>query len=365
MADDSEQDQSQKTEEPTQKKLEDAHKRGDVAKSQEVNSWFVMAGITLMVAVFVQGMAGNLGHSLSGFLANAHAIHLDSGSIQGLWMKAGMTIAAAILLPLVFLAIVAAAGNLVQHRMVWSVDPIKPKTSKISPMSGMKRLFSKESLVNFAKGLAKLTLVAAVMAAIMWPNRDQLDTMITRDPSTLLPLVRDYALQMLVGLLAIVTVIAGLDLLYQRHRWMQKQRMTLKEVKDEFKQTEGDPTVRAKIRQVRMERGRQRMIARIPEATVVVTNPTHYSVALKYEPGMNAPICLGKGVDEVALRIREVAKEAEVPVIRNPPLARALYATVDIDEEIPEEHYRAAAEVIGFVMRNRGKGSWKASKKPR
>ena len=157
-----------------------------------------------------------------------------------------------------------------------------------------------------------------------------------------------------------MTVVAGADFLYQRNKWFKKQRMSLREVKEEYKQTEGDPQIKGKIRQLRMERSRKRMMAAVPQATVVVTNPTHYAVALKYEDGMGAPQCLAKGMDAVALKIREVAKENDIPIVENPPLARALYATVDIDQLVPEDHYKAVAEVIGFVYRMRKKASWRA-----
>ena len=148
-----------------------------------------------------------------------------------------------------------------------------------------------------------------------------------------------------------MTVLAAADYLYQRHRWHEKQKMSLKEIKEEFKQQEGDPHVKSKLRQIRLERSRKRMMAAVPQASVVLTNPTHYSVALKYEMGMGAPICVAKGVDQTAMRIREIAREHDVPIIQNPPLTRALYATVDIDGEVPEEHYKAVAEVIGYIMK--------------
>ena len=154
--------------------------------------------------------------------------------------------------------------------------------------------------------------------------------------------------------------VAGLDYLFQRHRWMARQRMTKQELKEEYKQQEGNPEIKAKIRQIRQARSRKRMMAAVPSATVVVTNPTHYAVALKYDESTAAPICVAKGVDEIALKIREVAKGADVPVIENPPLARVLYASVDLDKQIPEEHYRAVAEVIGYVMRlKQGRKGWR------
>jgi len=179
--------------------------------------------------------------------------------------------------------------------------------------------------------------------------------MVSIDVSALLPIVYAMALKLLAAVVAVLALVAALDYLYQYHTWFNKQKMSLREIKDEFKQSDGDPQVKAKIRQLRQEKSRKRMMAAVPEASVVITNPTHYAVALKYEPGMNAPLCLAKGVDAIALKIREVAGEHRVPIVENPPLARALHATVDIDEEIPVEHYQAVAEVIGYVLRLKGR----------
>lgn len=358
MAEDT--DQSEKTEDPTAKKLEDAHKRGDVAKSQEVNTWFSLLGATLIVALFSPSMATSLFSGLGGILEHAHEIPLDGGGLRDLWYSSGIIILTAIGLPFLFMMILAIAGNLVQHRMVFTAESLKPKVSKISPMAGAKRLFSKDSLVNFGKGLAKIAIVGGLMVLVLWPERDRLDTMITRDIVTILPETQELSLQLLGAVLAVMTIIAGLDLFYQRHKWFEKQKMTVQEIKDEYKQTEGDPMVKGKIRQIRMERSRKRMMAAVPDATVVVTNPTHYAVALKYENGMPAPLCVAKGTDATALKIREIATEHEIPIIENPPLARSLYAQVDIDTEIPEEHYRAVAEVIGYVMRMRKRPRWQA-----
>ena len=360
MADET--DQSEKTEEPTQKRLDDAIKRGDVVKSQEVNSWFGIAGATLVIAMLAPSAANTLARSLKGYIEHAGTLSADAGGLRELWYQTGAALVFALGLPLLFLALMAAASNLLQHGLLWTTEPLTPKLSKISPASGFKRLFSKESLVNFVKGLIKLTIVAVLMAMVLWPDRDRLDTLVTMDVSMHLAVLRELSLKLLGAVLAVMTVVAGLDYLWQRHRWHEKLKMTLREVRDEHKQSEGDPAVKGKIRQIRMERSRRRMMANVPEATVVITNPTHYAVALKYDRDMPAPLCVAKGADDIALKIREIAKGADVPIIENPPLARSLYATVDLDQEIPEAHYRAVAEIIGYVMRQKTKRRWSASR---
>jgi len=348
-------DDTEKTEEPTQKRLDDAHKKGDVPKSQEVNTWFVIVGATLIVLLFVNDMARSLTAVFRSYLERPHAMLTDGDSLRGVMFEMGTLVLGAMALPFLVLVGFAVAGNLVQHRPVLSTEQIKPKLSKVSLLSGWKRLFSSTSLVNFAKGIAKLSVVSTVMFLIVWPQRDRLEQMVTVDVGMILMVARELTLQILVGVIAILTIVAGLDLLYQRYQWHQKQRMSMKEVRDEHKQMEGDPTVKAKLRQVRIERGRKRMMANVPDATVVVTNPTHYAVALKYEQGMPAPVCVAKGIDAIALTIRKIAKDAHVPVIENPPLARSLHAAVEIDEPIPEEHYKAVAQLITYVMQLSGR----------
>ena len=348
-------DQSEKTEEPTQKRLEDAHKKGDVPKSQEVNTWFVIVGATLIILIFADGMAKDLMRTFGGFLSLAHQIRSDGESLRLMWSETGGMVLSALAVPFLLLMLFAIAGNLVQHRPILSGEQLKPKLSKISLISGWKRLFSLTSLVNFAKGIAKFVVVAVIMFFIAWPERDRLELLITADVGSLLMTVKELAIKMLGGVVAILTVIAGLDFLYQRHKWQQKQKMSMKEIRDEHKQMEGDPTVKAKLRQVRIERGRKRMMANVPDATVVITNPTHFAVALKYEMGMTAPICVAKGIDNLALKIRQVAEEHDIPIVENPPLARGLHDTVEIDDEIPEQHYKAVAQVVSYVMKLRSR----------
>lgn len=351
----------EKTEEPSSRKLEEAHKKGDVAKSQEVNSWFLMLGATLVFILFAGNMAAGIALSLQEVLAHAHSIPVDGAGLAHLTLHLGLGVLAALGVPLLLLILPGLGGNLIQHRPVLSAEQLKPKFSKISPLAGAKRLLSMTTAVNFAKSLAKLVIVSGVMVAVLWPARDQLDAIVSLDPAELLSLTQTMAVKLLGAVLAVLTVVAALDYAYQRHSWWQKQRMTAKELRDEYKQMEGDPLVRAKLRQVRIERGRKRMMANVPRSSVVITNPTHYAVALQYEAGMNAPICLAKGADAVTLKIRELAAQHNIPIVENPPLARALHASVENDEEIAPEHYKAVAEVIGFVMRLKGRRGWQAN----
>jgi flagellar biosynthetic protein FlhB len=344
---------SEKTEAPTQKRLDEALQRGDVVKSQEVNTWFVMAGATLVLMVFSGSMSSNLVTTLRGLIANSSIIRMDGPALPGLFQKLGLELISAIAIPFLLLALAALCGNLIQHRLVWSYEPIMPKLSKISPMAGLQRMFSKQALANFGKGLVKLAVVGTVLTILMWPERERMDALVGMDPAALLLFIREVALKLMGSVCAMLAIVAGADYLFQYQQWYEKQKMSLQEIKEEYKQTEGNPAVKGKLKQLRLSKARKRMMAAVPKASVVITNPTHYAVALQYERGMEAPICVAKGMDALALKIREIAAEHSVPVVENPPLARALHATVEIDEAIPAEHYKAVAEVIGYVMKLR------------
>ena len=346
-------DDSEKTEDPTHKRLEEALKRGDVVKSQEVNTWIVIAGAALVLVAFSGGASTSLTATMRGLIANSYDIRVDAPALPNLFQKIGIELLAALAIPFLLLMLAALAGNLIQHRLVWSYDALTPKLAKISPAAGLRRLFSAQALVNFAKGIAKLVVVGAVLTALMWPERARIVALAREDPAAILPLSRSLALKLVGAVVAMLAVVAAADYLFQYRRWYERQKMSLRELKEEFKQTEGDPTIKGKMKQVRATRMRKRMIASVPKATVVITNPTHYAVALQYERGMEAPVCVAKGVDALARKIREVAEEHSVPLVENPPLARALHAAVEVDQAIPPEHYKAVAEVIGYVMRLR------------
>jgi flagellar biosynthetic protein FlhB len=348
MAD--ENDAAEKTEDPTQKRLDDAHDRGDVAKSQEVNTWFMIAGATLVLSTFSGSIGGGILMPLRNVVANSWMIHADGPGLLALTQSLGMALIAALGVPLLLLMIAAIAGNLMQHRLVWSGESLKPKLSKISPLAGAKRIFGKQAAANFAKGIFKVAALGAVMTAILWPERYRLDAMIRFDPAVILGTTVTLTLQLMGAVVAMLALVAIADYFFQYRQWFERQKMSLREMKEEFKQSEGDPHIKGRIRQLRHARMKKRMMAAVPKASVIITNPTHYAVALSYERGMSAPICVAKGVDNIALKIREVAKAHDIPIVENVALARALHATVEIDDEIPVEHYHAVAEIIGYVM---------------
>jgi flagellar biosynthetic protein FlhB len=344
-------DDTERSEDPTQKRLDEALERGDVVKSQEVNTWFIISAAALILMSFSGSMGTGLSATMRGLVANSYAIRVDGPGFINVVSKIGLEMIGAIGMPLLVLFIAAAAGNLIQHRLVWSTEALSPKFSKVSPVAGLGRLFSKQGLANFVKGLIKIGLIGSIMSALLWPQRDRLEGLVTVDVAAILPIVQSLSLDMLGAVVAVLALIAVADYLFQYRQWYERQKMSLHDIKQEYKQSEGDPLVKGKIRQLRMARSKKRMMAAVPTASVVITNPTHFAIALQYERGMNAPICVAKGVDAMARKIREVAAKHGIPIVENPPLARALHATIEIDQEVPAEHYKAVAEVIGYVMK--------------
>jgi len=216
-------------------------------------------------------------------------------------------------------------------------------------------MFSTRAVVEFVKGILKLFIVSIVSVAFILPFYTDITLLPSIEFILTLERMNLVIIWFLAGSVAVMAVIAAFDYMYQKYAFIQQMKMSKHEIKEEHKQSEGDPHVKARIRQLRNERARARMMQNVPDADVVVTNPTHYAVALNYKiEQMQAPILVAKGVDHIAFKIREVAEENDVPIVENPPLARALFAAVEIDEEIPMEHYQAVAEVIGYVMRLKG-----------
>lgn len=347
-------DDSSKTEEPTGKRLGEAREKGQVGKSREVDHWLMLLAITLVIFIFGPKMGGDLKEALVIYIAQANQIPLDTRALQQLFLHLA-TRTAFMLAPAVALLAVAGIGSsFLQHGFLFAPQLLMPQWSRLAFGNGLKRIFSWSALVEFAKGALKLTILGGFCYWLLRGDFEQLEKYIFLDPMQIMASIERLALKLLAGLLCMLAFIATLDFMYQRFSLMRSLRMTKEEVREEFKQSEGDPMVKGRLRQLRVERARRRMMQAVPKADVVVTNPTHYAIALKYDAAtMTAPKLVAKGVELVAKRIRDLAVEHNVPIVENPPLARALYAKVEIDQEIPPEHYKPVAEIIGYVMRLR------------
>jgi flagellar biosynthetic protein FlhB len=349
MAEDT--DNDSKTEEATGRRLEEARKQGDVVKSPELAQ---AAGIMGAFAVLV-GMGGplalDLANKLTPFLAHPDSIALDGTGGVGVARYAIMAALPAMAAVMGTALICGIAGNVLQTGFLFVPSKLAPDLSRLDLMKGLQRLFGLDGFIQFLRAAAKVLLTGTIAFWVLWPHAREFGMLATLDPMAILPFAMQMAKSLFLAVMIFTAGIAAIDYIWQRQRFAQKMRMTKEEVKEDYKQTEGDPHVKAKQRQIRIERSRRRMMQAVPDATVVVMNPTHYAVALRYKAGETpAPECVAKGIDSLALKIREVAEAAGVPVIEDPPLARALFATVEVDQTIPQQHYEAVAKIIGFIL---------------
>jgi|TARA_R100000049_G_C1954064_1_gene105075 flagellar biosynthetic protein FlhB len=347
----SQSDSGEKTHDPTDKKLDDARKKGEVASAPEMRH----ASMFVAAIVVMGGMgAWSVSRMLTVFVSLwGGADELD---VRG----SGQTFAA-MLMGQVGLALGPLLGMLLffalltlflQGRPTLALSRLKIKWSKVNPGSGLKRMFGKQGLVEFAKTLAKFGLVAGVALIVVWPHARGIETLVGAPSHAVGKVAADLVFRMVKAAAIMVAALAAADFVYQRRAFLKKMRMSLQEIKDEYKDAEGDPLIKAKVRAIGMERAKRRMMTKVPEASVIIVNPTHYAVALQYDHGaMAAPVVVAKGVDAVALKIREIAKDNGIPIIEKPPLARALHASAKLDQPIPAEHYLAVAEIISYVMK--------------
>lgn len=355
MADDAP-DKDQRTEAPSGKKLARARQQGQVVQSREINTWFMLLAATGVLMVGATPIAQTIAKALAVFVTPANFIGTDGDVHWELLSDSLARVGVALAVPMLVAVVAAIAGTVVQIGLLFATEKFKFDITRLSPLAGLQRLFSWRSLVELPKNIAKIGVVALVAWWVAMPSVAQLKRMAAQSFEHLPFELYHLTLRLMFGVLAVVTILAFADYAYQRFSFMRSMRMTKQEVKEEFKQAEGDPKIKARLRQIRNERARKRMMAAVPKASVVITNPTHYAVALQYELGeAGAPKVVAKGVDLLAQRIRELAQEHDVPVVENPPLARALYASVEIDREIPPEHYKAVAEIISYVFRLKGK----------
>lgn len=348
-------DRSSQTQEPTPKKLKDARKKGDLPTSRETGNMMVVLSLSILAGIVLPYTTAQLAGTLAGTLSSsglylvgtneaglAQLSQIVSEFAQGLWQFLGPVFGV--------LLIAAICGVLIQGETVIAFERIKPKLSKISPAQGIKRLFSKNTLVEFLKNMTKVIVVGTIAISMTYAAVSKMWQGFGFYPEGLPSLIAGLAQNLLLAVSLFLVPIAIVDMLWQRYNWKQKQMMTVKEVRDEFKNSEGDPLIKGKRAAIRRERAQLRLVHVIPKASVVITNPTHYAVALKYDRAVDvAPICVAKGADAMALRIRHLAHDSQVPLIENRVLARTLYASADIDAVVPIEHWKAVAEIIGFV----------------
>lgn len=350
MAEDT--DDDQKTEEPTSKRLEEARERGQLPISRDAAIFVSLLAALIVISYLSQPMAVKTVTSLRIFFEHPHEISLEGHGIQTAMFEVAANIGLATVLIFSLLVAASVLGTMIQTGFFVEPSMIKLKFESLSPMEGIKRIFSMNALAELVKNFFKLVVVGGVAFLMFVPLVNRVSNFAGYDLVHTIGLIHSEAVHLIIVLLLVVFVIAVADLLYQRFEYFKQLRMTKSEVKDEYKQLEGDPLIKSRLRQIRIEKTRKRMMANVPKADVVITNPTHYAIALQYDSAkMRAPVVVAKGVDFIAKKIRALAEEHKVPMISNPPLARALYDTVNVDEPIKTEHYRAVAEIISYVYK--------------
>lgn len=347
---------SDKTEEPTPKKKKDARKQGNIAKSAEVNK--AMTFIAILVVIYM--MSGSIISELQGFIVNIlsgdFSMTMNDNTIKILMFKVMMSFMKIVLPISLIIMVFGILGSLIQTGLFFSMESLKPKFSKLNPLTGLKNMFSMKAIVNLIKSMVVICIMIYLGYSFMSKNFEG----IIKSGDIYLPYMFNIVLDLIKSILTSITlavaVVAALDYGYEKFSHKKGLKMTKQEVKEEYKQMEGDPHIKGKIKQKQRQMANQRMIQAVPSSTVIVTNPTHISIAIRYEQGKDTtPIVVAKGADEVAFRIREIAKSHDIPIIENVPLARLIYKEVDIDQEIPEEMYKAVAEVLVAVYKIKNK----------
>lgn len=345
-------DDEDKTEDASQKKMREARERGQVAQSREVNTWVILFTATILLSSLGTWMAQSLSVVMKEFLEQPDKFNMvDQPAVGRILSSTAIETFRIAGIPLLVLFIAGAAASIVQVGFLISGESLKPNLEKIDPLKGAKRVFGGKAWIEFAKAFVKMVLVGSVTTVILIPVFNDSAHMVGYTPSSMLDELQDVVRRLLTGVLSILFIFAAFDYGIQRFQLNKQLRMSRQELRDEYKQTEGDPHIKARLRELRLQRARKRMMQKVPTADVIVTNPTHFAIALEYKPGKNAaPIVVAKGQDNIALKIREIAKENNVPIVENKPLARAMYENAELDQEIPEEHFKAVAEIISYVL---------------
>ncbi len=344
-------DDASKTEDPSERKISKAKEEGDTAISQDAKSFLMLLGMLFVVWLLLPIMLKWFYTLSLKFIENPDTIPTDGNHIQLLFAQTMLGVLKILSIPFLIFMILGIAASIAQTGFIYAPKKLMPDWNKLNIFAAIPKFINMKKIVESLKGIIKITVISIISIIVIRPYLEKANLMPTMDVISILTFIHKVVVLLIFTIVIAVLIIAIADFAYQRYTHMKKLRMTKQEVKDEYKQMEGDPLVKSRIRQVRMERARHRMMDNVPKADVVIVNPTHYAIALEYKmETMDAPVVTAKGLDHLALRIREIAEENDVPIVENPPLARALFASVELDQSIPQEHFKAVAEVIGYVM---------------
>jgi len=347
----SEEDKDSKTEEPTEKKISDAVEKGNTPFSREAPVFASMLAILVVLSLLIQSRISELMNVLMHFIDDPGAFSLANATETRLLLwrvvyESGKTIIPVILVFGVF----GLAGSVFQNAPGLVLERIKPQWSRLNPKKGWERLFGKQGLVEFAKSLFKFVAIGFVALLIIRADQSALAAAMYTDPTQMPALILSISVRLVASICVATIVLVAADLVWSRVRWRTELRMSKQEVKDELKQSEGDPIVKGRLRSIARERARHRMMSAVPRATMVVANPTHFAIAIRYDRQEGgAPMVIAKGADLVALKIREIAEKHNIPIVEDKPLARALYKAVEVDQWIPAEFYVAVAKLLHYI----------------
>ncbi|MCY8934797.1 flagellar biosynthesis protein FlhB [Bacillus atrophaeus] len=346
----------EKTEKATPKKRQDTRKKGQVAKSADVNTAVSLLVVFLSFIAIGPYMRDRLLSFLETFYSESLTMKLSMSNVHTLFIDL-LKDTGIILAPIMLVALIAGViSNYMQVGILFSAEVIKPDLKKLSPLKGLKRIYSMRAIVELLKSILKIAVVGFAAFLVLWTHYGEILRLPLLTPEEVLSFVSKLTLWMGLSGAGALMVLAGLDYLYQKFDYEKNIRMSKQDIKDEYKKSEGDPIIKSKIKQRQREMAMRRMMQEVPKADVIITNPTHYAIALKYdEHKMDAPYIIAKGVDHLALKIKQIAKEHDVMTVENRPLARALYDQVEIDQAVPEEFFKVIAEILAYVYKTKQK----------
>lgn len=359
-------DNDDKTEQPTGKKIADARNKGQVPRSKEAGTFFVLIGGVLSIWAF----SSFLGSGLRQIIINSFSLTRDQiysvDEFRRIFVQNILSIAIPIIGVAFCVFVLAIVGNIMIGGYNFSQEALKPKFNKLNPITGISRIFSLNSIIELVKGIFKVVFIASFCYFALSGRIHEVMGLSYIDPHAGIKRAISLLFQFMVIVVCAMIPIIMIDVPYQKWHYLKQLRMSKQEVKDEYKDTEGNPQIKGKIKQLQFQMAARRMMQEVPAADVVVTNPTHFAVAIKYDPeGETAPLVVAKGVDEIAEKIKEIARESGVPVIPIPPLARSLYYTTDLNKEIPRGLFKAVASLLAWVMGMKAFKEGKTNQRPR
>ncbi|MFV9875061.1 MAG: flagellar biosynthesis protein FlhB [Rickettsiales endosymbiont of Dermacentor nuttalli] len=351
-------DPSQKTEEPTEQRLKEAFQKGQILNSREFTHCLILMVFTMLIA-WVSPIIGNIAQTkFSIYIENSYQIPLDTNNLGHILVHVLKDLSTILVIPLLLISITAILASFIQNqgKITLATEKIIPKLSNISIITGFNKIFSFRSLTELLKSVIKLVLLSLICFFSIKKHLIKLSIIYDYSLGYIISFLLFLIIKVMIAICIFMLFIALFDYLYQRYEFYKNMRMSKQELKDEYKKSEGNPEVKGKLKKLRMERARKLMIKAVKQADVVIANPEHFALALQYNVlSMQAPKVVAKGRDHMALQIRKIAEKYDVPVVENPPLARTLYASVEIDQYIPVEHYQAVAEIISYVYKLKGK----------